>query len=97
MFAIRYEPPFTRDLEAIDDYLGRLSPRAAIYFLDEVDEVIDRLRRHPNCGPPDEDVGPGVRRIRVGSAHLIFYRNRHDTIVLLRLLHGAQDRAGLRL
>jgi len=79
-------------------YLLGQSPRAAERFLDEVERVAHLLAAFPELGRPRGEIGKGVRSIRLRAfGHLVFYRIDGETLMLLRLLHGARRSAGERL
>ncbi|MBU6407170.1 MAG: type II toxin-antitoxin system RelE/ParE family toxin [Alphaproteobacteria bacterium] len=68
------------------------NPFAADRLLRLIAVVISRLQRFPFIGASREELGAGVRSIRVRPfPHLIFYRVDGETITLIRLLHGARD------
>ena len=80
-----------RDLEAIGDYIARDNPARAISFLRELREQCLGLADMPQRFPlvPRYEAA-GVRRRGHGN-YLIFYRIEDDKIVIIHILHGAQD------
>lgn len=79
------------DLEAIGDYIARGNPARAISFLRELREQCRGLAEMPQRFPlvPRYEAA-GVRRRGHGN-YLIFYRIEADKIVIIHILHGAQD------
>ena len=79
------------DLEAIGDYIARDNPARAISFLRELREQCRSLADMPQRVPlvPRYEAA-GVRRRGHGN-YLIFYRIEADKIVIIHILHGAQD------
>jgi toxin ParE1/3/4 len=85
-------PQFVDDLSAAHAFLTERSPSAADRLLDEVEAVIDLLIRFPRVGTARDEIVVGVRSFRVRRfPYLLFYELAQNDIVLLRLLHGAQD------
>jgi toxin ParE1/3/4 len=86
---------FTREaetgLERIGDFIAQDSPRRAITFIDELREKALGLAHSPHAFPlVTRYEALGVRR-RVHGQYLILYRVDPDAIVILHILHGAQD------
>jgi toxin ParE1/3/4 len=81
------------DLEAIGDYIARDNPDRAITYIRELRKKCLALADLPKGFPlvPRYEA-QGVRR-RVNGNHLIFYRAEPERIVVLHVLHGAQDYA----
>jgi toxin ParE1/3/4 len=81
------------DLEAIGDYIASENPSRAISYLRELREKCLALADLPNGFPlvPRYE-GAGIRR-RVHGNYLIFYRVELQRVVVLHVLHGAQDYA----
>ena len=62
-------------------------------FLDQFDNLVERLLMFPNGAPPVEGF-PGVRRARIRRfPYGAFYRLDGDDLVVLRVLHGRRDTA----
>jgi plasmid stabilization system protein ParE len=78
-------------LEQIADFIAQDSPLRAISFIDELREKALGLARSPRAFPlAPRYEALGVRR-RVHGRYLIFYRVEAEAIVILHILHGAQD------
>lgn len=79
------------DLEAIGDFIARDNPARALSFLRELRgkclDLADMPERFPVV-PRYETTG--VRR-RVHGDYLIFYRVEPGRVVILHILHGAQN------
>jgi toxin ParE1/3/4 len=80
-----------RDLEAIGDYIARDNPARALSFIQELRgkclALADMPERFPLV-PRYEALG--VRR-RGHGRYLIFYRVDPNAVVIVHVLHGAQD------
>lgn len=64
----------------------------AYYFSFEAS--FDLLREYPRSGEADHETGvSNLRRLHHGS-HRIFYRHGPDRILIVRIIHHAQDLAG---
>lgn len=80
-----------QDLEAIGDYIARDNPRRAISFLRELREQCLGLAEMPKRFPLVQRYeSEGVRHRSHGN-YLIFYRSEANKIVIIHILHAAQD------
>jgi plasmid stabilization system protein ParE len=80
-----------RDLEAIGDYIALDDPVRAIGFISELREKCLTLAELPDRFPlVARFEAQGVRR-RVHGNYLIFYRIEREQVIVLHILHGAQD------
>lgn len=83
------------DLERIVDYIARDNPPRALSFLEELRGKCLSLADTPLAFPLVARYERfGVRR-RVLGNYLIFYRADEREIVILHVLHGAMDYAGI--
>jgi toxin ParE1/3/4 len=77
------------DLLAIAEYIARDNPGAAARWLDQIEEKLLLLAKHPYMGEAVDSLRPGLRRFSHGK-YLIFYEPRATGIGLVRVLHGAR-------
>lgn len=85
------------DLEAIGDYIARDDPARALKFVQALRKSCLGLGDMPNRFPlVPRFAAAGVRR-RGHGRYLIFYRVARDRVVILHILHGAQDYDALLL
>ena len=79
------------DLETIGDYIARDNPVRALSFLQELRAKCLGLAEMPERFPlvPRFETS-GVRRRGHGD-YLIFYRVEAEKVVIIHILHGAQD------
>jgi plasmid stabilization system protein ParE len=83
------------DLEAIGDYIARDNPDRAVSFVGELREKCLGLAEFPGRFPHVARYeAQGIRR-RVHGNYLIFYRVEPEQVVVLHVLHGAQDYAAI--
>ncbi|BBE35668.1 type II toxin-antitoxin system RelE/ParE family toxin [Sphingosinicella microcystinivorans] len=79
------------DLETIGDYIARDNPARALSFLEELrskcSDLVDMPKRFPLV-PRYE--ATGVRRRGHGD-YLIFYRVEPERVIVIHILHGAQN------
>ncbi|HEX7783855.1 MAG TPA: type II toxin-antitoxin system RelE/ParE family toxin [Sphingobium sp.] len=80
-----------RDLEAIGDFIAQDNPVRAISFLRELRTKCLTLADLPNGFPlvPGYEA-LGIRRRKHGN-YLIFYRVEAERLIVIHILHGAQD------
>ncbi|HEY2817105.1 MAG TPA: type II toxin-antitoxin system RelE/ParE family toxin [Casimicrobiaceae bacterium] len=81
--------------EAIDFYLGEGAARAALKFIDALEQALGDIERHPTIGSTryaTELHLPGLRCWQIkGYPHLVFYVERNDYVDVWRVLHGSRD------
>lgn len=79
------------DLETIGDYIARDNPARALSFLHELRLKCLGLADMPERFPlvPRYEAA-GLRR-RVHGDYLIFYKVEREKVVIIHVLHGAQD------
>jgi toxin ParE1/3/4 len=92
----RLSPRAQRDLDSIRSHIATENPEAANRVYDAVLATADFLAQNPG-------LGHRIRNATVRHAethwfvvtgfrnYLIFYQPFHDTIMVLRVLHAAQD------
>ena len=80
-----------QDLERIADYIAQDNPPRAFSFLQELRGKCLALADMPERFPlvPRYEAS-GVRR-RAHGNYLIFYRVEKEKVVVIHILHGAQD------
>jgi toxin ParE1/3/4 len=85
-------PKLIDDLARAYEWVAVNDFAAAERLLGLVDAAVARLARFPYIGAPREELGPGLRSIRIRPfPHLLFYSVDGETVTLIRLLHGARD------
>lgn len=93
MKSLHITPRATQDLIEIWDYIADDSVENADRFLDELDETIRRLGQHPGMGRQREELAPGIRSFPY-QRYVIFYTADSNSVVIVRVLHGARDVEG---
>ncbi len=99
MLSVIYTPLAQRDLAEAVDYLYRAlgAPQAAESLLDELDEVVDQIRRFPySCElyRTDLPMGDEIRQTSV-KKYVLYYAAFEDRIEVRRFLHGRRNRDGI--
>jgi toxin ParE1/3/4 len=85
-----------RTIEAKEDlldiwlYINRRSRRNADRFIEKIEEKLELIAGMPGIGQRRDDFGPDLRSFPVGD-YLIFYQPLQDGILVVRVLHGAQN------
>jgi len=86
---IKISLPATEDLDAIEAYIRKDNPDAAVRTVLKVLGTIEQLAEFPNIGRPGRIAS--TRELVVGGTPLIaIYGVREDTIFVYRVLHGAR-------
>ncbi len=81
----------TQDLTRIGDYIAQDSPARALAFVQMLRAKLTLLPTMPQAFPlvPRYEAH-GIRRYPVAD-YLIFYRAEEARVVVIHILHGAQD------
>ena len=79
-----------QDLIDIWSYISDDNSDAADRLLDEIDVVCDTLADTPHAGRRREELSDGLRSMHVGN-YVILYRSRGESVIVIRVLHGARD------
>ena len=77
------------DLEEIALHIAADSPNRALSFVAEIRDKCRKLAFSPAILRVRDEYGSGVR-VAVHGNYLIFYMIRDETMVIERILHGAQ-------
>lgn len=93
MPAHRLSVEATKDLEGIYEYTERTFGRnQASAYLRALRVRFDRIAEHPAFGRHRQDIESGTRAI-IHKSHVIYYIVDDNGVLILRVLHGAQDPA----
>jgi len=79
------------DLEMIGDYIARDNPARALSFLHELRSKCLGLADMPERFPFVPRYETADVRRRVHGDYLIFYRVEPEKVVIIHILHGAQN------
>jgi len=85
-----------QDLDDISAYIGEDSPRAALRFRQAAKRAFRRIAGAPGIGAPRDYDNPALVGLRVAlvpgfRSYGIYYLTTPETIIVLRVLHGARD------
>jgi toxin ParE1/3/4 len=81
-----------RDLDDLEAWLvANWGPKAAANVIEAILSKIASLPELPYAGVPRPEVGEGVRFV-ISGRHLIYYEASERGLLVLRILHAAQDR-----
>jgi len=76
------------DLASVEQYIGRANPDPAIETVLEIIRHVGMLAEHPGLGRPGRV--EGTRELVVaGFPYVVAYLHRGDSVMVLRVLHGA--------
>ena len=80
---------FTRDLEAIQDYIAHHNAPAAYRLAQRIRQRVQHLGTHPHMGRPGGIAG--TRELVVpGTPYIIYYRVTGQAVQVLRVYHAAR-------
>ena len=77
------------DLLAIVDYISDHNPDAAQRLKDDIEARVAQLPTHPRLYRAGRI--PGTREMLVRSNYLVIYQETPRAVIVLRVLHGAQQ------
>ncbi len=80
-----------RDIDCIWQFIARDSPTAADRVEEELHAAMKLLAAHPGGGHGRNDVPEPRYRFWSVYSYLIAYRVEHDSLVVVRVIHGARD------
>jgi plasmid stabilization system protein ParE len=92
----RLSPRAERDLDSIYDFIATDNPDAAARVRATILNTADFLVRNPELGRLIRNASPRHAQIRWSVVprfrnYLVFYQPFRDTIMVVRILHAAQD------
>lgn len=88
---VRLSHAAASDLRGIQRYtLNQWDARQWRIYLDKLDGLFEQLGANPAFGSERGEVRVGLRSFPVG-AHVIWYRDQHEYVEVVRILHGAMD------
>ena len=96
MIRARLSPKTERDLDGHCKQIAAANPEAAQRVRRIILNTADLLAQHPELGPRIRNAAPRHASIRwlvvpKFRNYLIFYQPFEDTILVVRILHAAQD------
>lgn len=91
-YAVVFTDPAADDLERIRQHIGQENPAAANRIAVQLIAACDRLEHLPERGRPG--MVPGTRELVALWPYVVVYRVSAGVVEILRIWHGAQDRAG---
>lgn len=92
MPSFRLSPAAKSDLKKIARYTQKeWGKQKRDEYLSVIDATFNAISNAPLIGLDRTDVEPGLRSLPPGKycLHIIFYRIRHDTVEIIRILHHA--------
>jgi len=78
------------DLVDIWLYIQRRNRLQADRFIEKIEDKLELIVGFPGIGQRRDEFGPDLRSFPVGD-YLIFYQPLRDGILVVRVLHGAQN------
>ncbi|MEW6444480.1 MAG: type II toxin-antitoxin system RelE/ParE family toxin [Pseudomonadota bacterium] len=85
-----FTPLAEQDLEAIADYIAADSPVRALSFVRELRARCQGITLNPPGYRLRPELGDGIRSCAHGH-YVIFFESDHDTVMVVRVMHGARD------
>ncbi len=83
-------PRARRDLANLSNPVAKTSPSGADALVEQITRKMKWIAEVDFTGVPREELGPGIRAVPIRN-RCIYFLNEPDRIVILRILHGAQD------
>ncbi|MGA2200450.1 MAG: type II toxin-antitoxin system RelE/ParE family toxin [Terriglobales bacterium] len=91
MSAYVLSPDALQDLQDIWDFVALDNADAADKLEDEFFNAFEKLARQPRMGHSRLDLTERDVRFWPTGSYLIVYRERHDALQVLAVLHGSRD------
>ena len=88
---IEWAEPAQLDLEGIRDYIKRDSEYYATRFVEKIIEVVESLEKFPEMGRSVPEAEEENIRELFFYNYRIMYRVETERILILTVMHGAQD------
>ena len=85
---LRWTRAATDDLESVERHVSRDNPEAAINTVLEIIRRLETLAEHPGLGRPGR-VESTRELVLSHLPYVVPYLHQGDTIIVLRVLHGA--------
>jgi toxin ParE1/3/4 len=89
MTRVEITHPARDDLEAIWAYIARDSAESADRLVDRIHELCLLYASQPEAGTRADHFGPGLRYFSAGN-YVVFFRHESDSLLVIRVLHGAR-------
>jgi len=87
---VRWLDQAVEDLKALRTYIARDNPSAAADIAQRIRDAVKILGDYPAAGRAGRV--PNTRELVVaGTAYILPYRVRAESVEILRVLHGAQE------
>jgi toxin ParE1/3/4 len=86
---LKWSPRAELDRNEIFDHIEADSPRNAAEVDERIEIQVEELMRMPGMGRPGRVKGTRELVLR-GLPHIAVYAIRDDTVLILRILHGAR-------
>jgi toxin ParE1/3/4 len=78
-----------KNLDEEAEYIARDDPEAAARLVERIAASVDRLASYPALGRHGRV--PGTRELMIaGTAYVVPYRVRGESVEILRIFHGAR-------
>jgi toxin ParE1/3/4 len=87
---LRISAKADRDLQRLHFHINTNNPRAADALLESLFVKMKWIADVDFTGVPRDELSPGLRALPYKN-RCIYFRSYPDRIVILRVLHGAQD------
>jgi toxin ParE1/3/4 len=89
---VRRSGPARTDIRRIARWIAETSGsvNAALRWLADLDEEVDRLADAPGTGTSRDDIARGWRSSPFGN-YLVFFRAGPRTLTVMRVLHAGRD------
>ncbi|MBN8715962.1 MAG: type II toxin-antitoxin system RelE/ParE family toxin [Xanthomonadales bacterium] len=87
---LAFTPLAEQDLEAIADYIATDNPVRALSFVRELRAQCQRITLNPSGYRLRPELGDGIRSCAYGH-YVIFFEASAETVLVVRVLHGARD------
>lgn len=91
MSDFKLTPLARQDLLEIQSHFRAVSERLADHVVDQLIAMMQDLAENPGMGHRRDDLTPRDLRFQAVFRYLIVYRDDHDPITIVRIVHASRD------
>ncbi len=82
------------DIRSIAQWIARDSAQAAAKWIDDLDREFSKIAQTPGIGTDRNALRPHLRSMAFGN-YLLFFKSSRESVIIVRVIHGARDYARL--
>ncbi len=91
--SILYKSNFVQSIREIKNFIAQSSPQNALAFVDGIDPVLEKIKKHPTANPPERFLPTKrnwYRRRIYKKRYKIIYKVLKTKLVFLAVIHTSR-------